>query len=51
MARTWEVNTQPTCSCESAGKLVKPKIYEDGGISPWPGGFFDQAEKDLMELF
>ncbi|MEK7278876.1 MAG: DUF3696 domain-containing protein [Chloroflexota bacterium] len=22
----------------------------DGRIEPWPTGFFDQAEKDLLEL-
>jgi len=27
------------------------KIYKDGGIDTWPEGFFDQTEKDLMELF
>jgi predicted ATPase len=26
------------------------RIYQDGGIDPWPDGFFDQAEKDLLEL-
>jgi predicted ATPase len=36
---------------ESAGKLVTPQIFPDGGIMPWPDGFFDQTEKDLMELF
>ena len=34
-----------------AGKLKTPLIYSDGGIDPWPDGFFDQTEKDLMELF
>jgi len=34
-----------------AGKLTTPRIYSDGGIDPWPDGFFDQAEKDLMRLF
>jgi predicted ATPase len=27
------------------------QIYPSGGIDPWPEGFFDQMEKDLMELF
>lgn len=35
----------------SAGKVITPRIYPDGGIEPWPNGFFDQSEKDLMELF
>lgn len=31
---------------------VEPlKIYPSGGIDPRPEGFFDQTEKDLMELF
>jgi predicted ATPase len=34
-----------------AGKVCKPRIYADGGIDPWPSGFFDQTEKDLLELF
>jgi len=32
-------------------RIVTPRIYEDGGIDPWPDGFFDQIEKDLRELF
>jgi predicted ATPase len=31
-------------------KIMSPRIYQDGGIDKWPDGFFDQAEKDLMEL-
>jgi predicted ATPase len=31
-------------------KIISPRIYQDGGIDKWPDGFFDQAEKDLMEL-
>lgn len=31
-------------------KIISPRIYQDGGIDEWPDGFFDQAEKDLMEL-
>lgn len=34
-----------------AGKVSRPRIYADGGIDPWPSGFFDQSEKDLLELF
>jgi len=33
------------------GCVVTLRIYSDGGIDPWPAGFFDQTEKDLMELF
>lgn len=33
------------------GVVERPKIYPSGGIDPWPDGFFDQMEKDLMELF
>lgn len=31
-------------------QVISPKMFQDGGISQWPDGFFDQAEKDLMEL-
>lgn len=31
-------------------EIISPRIYQDGGIDKWPDGFFDQAEKDLMEL-
>lgn len=30
--------------------IIKPRIYEDGGIDTWPEGFFDQFEKDLGKL-
>ncbi|MDC7699573.1 DUF3696 domain-containing protein [Vogesella indigofera] len=30
--------------------VVSPVVYEDGKLSEWPNGFFDQAEKDLGEL-
>ncbi|MEI8033748.1 MAG: DUF3696 domain-containing protein [Chlorobiaceae bacterium] len=33
------------------GRVETPEIYRDGGIDPWPHGFFDQMEKDLRELF
>lgn len=38
---------------ESLGshEVNKLKIYEDGGIDPWPDKFFDQYEKDLEQLF
>ncbi|MDZ4720296.1 MAG: DUF3696 domain-containing protein [Roseiflexaceae bacterium] len=35
----------------SAGQVLLPQIDTDGRIEPWPDGFFDQMEKDLMELF
>jgi predicted ATPase len=31
-------------------EIITPQIYKDGGIDKWPDGFFDQTEKDLMEL-
>lgn len=31
-------------------EIITPRIYSDGGIDKWPDGFFDQTEKDLMEL-
>ncbi len=31
-------------------RVLIPKIDSDGRIDLWPEGFFDQAEKDLMEL-
>jgi len=31
-------------------EITSAKLYPDGGIDKWPDGFFDQAEKDLMEL-
>lgn len=34
-----------------AGQIELPQIDEDGKIDPWPDGFFDQIEKDLLELF
>jgi predicted ATPase len=39
-------------SNSSGGAQVsKLQINPSGGIDPWPEGFFDQMEKDLMELF
>ncbi len=34
-----------------AGQIELPQIDQDGRIDPWPDGFFDQIEKDLLELF
>ena len=31
-------------------EVISPRIDSDGRIEPWPTGFFDQAEKDLLEL-
>lgn len=30
--------------------VVSPQIDKNGNFSEWPGGFFDQAEKDLAKL-
>lgn len=30
--------------------ILTPKIDQSGRINEWPEGFFDQAEKDLLEL-
>ncbi|MCG8352986.1 MAG: DUF3696 domain-containing protein [Chloroflexales bacterium] len=38
-------------NARSATQVINPKIYPSGGIDPWPSGFFDQIEKDLMDLF
>jgi predicted ATPase len=32
-------------------RVISPRIDADGRIDKWPSGFFDQLEKDLMELF
>ncbi len=31
-------------------QVISPRMDGDGRIDTWPEGFFDQAEKDLMEL-
>jgi len=36
---------------ENANQVITPKLDSDGRIDLWPEGFFDQMEKDLMELF
>jgi len=36
---------------ENAVQVITPKLDADGRIDLWPEGFFDQIEKDLMELF
>ncbi|NCC31072.1 MAG: DUF3696 domain-containing protein [Chloroflexia bacterium] len=37
-------------SADGATEVTHPQIYPDGGIDPWPSGFFDQLEQDLLEL-
>lgn len=36
---------------EAKYEVIVPNIDSDGRIDRWPEGFFDQIEKDLMELF
>lgn len=31
-------------------RVIQPKMYSNGGIRPWPKGFFDQFENDLRKL-
>lgn len=31
-------------------RIIQPKMYQNGGIRPWPKGFFDQSERDLRKL-
>jgi predicted ATPase len=31
-------------------RVITPRLYPSGGIAPRPEGFFDQIDKDLMEL-
>lgn len=35
---------------EGPQRVMTPKLYPSGGIAPRPEGFFDQIDKDLMEL-
>lgn len=35
---------------QAVTEVISSRLYQDGGIDKWPDGFFDQAEKDLMEL-
>ncbi|MCH4093102.1 MAG: DUF3696 domain-containing protein [Acetobacter peroxydans] len=35
---------------ESASSVVSAQIDQDGGVSDWPPGFFDQSENDLAVL-
>jgi len=37
-------------NCDALHKVDVPEIDERGRIPDWPNGFFDQAEKDLIEL-
>jgi len=36
---------------ESPSQVEKLEIKDNGQIQNWPDGFFDQTEKDLMQLF
>ena len=36
---------------ENKIEVITPKIDADGRIDLWPDGFFDQMEKDLLELY
>jgi len=35
---------------EGPHRVRSPKVYPNGGIRPWPKGFFDQYESDLRKL-
>lgn len=35
---------------DDKANVISPKIDKNGGINDWPQGFFDQIERDLMEL-
>ena len=35
---------------QSVTQVLSPHMDADGRIDKWPEGFFDQAEKDLLEL-
>jgi len=42
-------NSRPR-SCDEPAHVMSPQIDKNGNLSEWPGGFFDQAEKDLAAL-
>jgi len=42
-------NPRPRYAADPA-HVVSPQIDKNGNFSEWPGGFFDQAEKDLAKL-
>lgn len=42
-------NPRPRNASDPA-HVVSPQIDKNGNFSEWPGGFFDQAEKDLAKL-
>lgn len=46
------VSIQYFVAADSAGpqQVRSPKMYPNGGIRPWPKGFFDQYESDLRKL-
>jgi predicted ATPase len=35
---------------ESTHQIYEPKLDSDGRLDSWPAGFFDQADKDLLNL-
>jgi predicted ATPase len=35
---------------EAPQQVLQPRIFASGGIEPWPEGFFDQLDRDLIEL-
>jgi len=47
-----EVSIQYFMAADSEGpqRVRTPKMYPNGGIRPWPKGFFDQYESDLRKL-
>ena len=47
-----DVSIQYFMAADSEGpqRVRTPKMYPNGGIRPWPKGFFDQYESDLRKL-
>lgn len=47
-----DVSIQYFVAADSEGpqRVITPRLYPSGGISPRPDGFFDQIDLDLMEL-
>lgn len=44
------INYFVAASDEGKQRVLQPKMYANGGIRPWPKGFFDQFERDLRKL-
>jgi predicted ATPase len=40
----------PLQAGENIARVVSPMVDKSGNLSEWPGGFFDQSEKDLSRL-